>query len=143
MDHFQGITAKIISNGQIQTLYDDPDSTDTEEGYARHHYVESVAGSTFLVKVELTSQFQFYRMNPEHAVRISVKIGGNSGSSSCRTYTKESLQKAFSRGETGDYTFTGPVHFCQQTGQWMWSDYSFGNLVLSKLGLSVSTGSQH
>ena len=119
-------------------LYNDPDSAGIEESHARHYYVEAVAGSTFQVKVDLTPEFNFYKMKPEHAVRIRVKIDGNPNSTSGIYPTKESLQRKFSKGETGGHTVTGPRHFCMEMGSWMRSEYSFGNLVLSMLGLSFS-----
>ena len=103
----------------------------------RHYYIEVVAGSTFQVKVNLTSQFHFYKMKPEHDVSISVTIDGNNDSSRLIQCTKKSLQRKFSQGKLDGHTFTGPRHFCKETGQWMRSDYSFDNLVLSMLGLSV------
>ncbi len=139
MAHFQGITAEIISNGQAMDFYDSPDAAETEESHARHHYVEAVAGSTFEVKVELTSQFNFYNMKAEHAVEIFVEINGRDDGSLVMHCTKEYLQEEFSEGKSDICTFTGPTHFCKETGQWMLSDYSFGNLVLSMLGLPVST----
>ena len=42
MDHFQGITAEIISDGRVLKLYDDPDAAENEDNDARHHYVEAV-----------------------------------------------------------------------------------------------------
>lgn len=136
MDHFQGVTAEIISNGQVLNLYNDPDSAEIEESHARHHYVEAVAGSTFQVRVELTPEFNFYQMKPENAVSVLVEIDGNFESSLLLHHTKRFLQRKFSEGKTGGRTFTGPRHFCKETGQWMLSDYSFGSLALSMLGLS-------
>ena len=137
MDHFQGITAKIISNGQVLKFYDDPDAAEIEDSHARHHYVEAVAGSTFAVKVDLGLQFQFFEMKAEHAVDVSVKIDGH-GLVSYITRTKKYLQESFSKGKPETLFFPGPTQFCRETGKWMRSDYSFGNLVLSMLGLSLS-----
>ncbi len=74
MDHSQGITAEIISNVQVLTLYGDPDAAENGD---IHHYVEAVAGSTFQVKVNLTPQFNFYQMKAQDAVWFRVKIDGN------------------------------------------------------------------
>ena len=136
MDHFQGITAKIFSNGQVLKFYDDPDAAEVEDNHARHHYIEVVAGSTFDVKVDLTPQFKFHAMKAEHAVGVWIKIDGQEGGGQRKT--KKSLQEEFSRGKPYEFVFSGPRHFCQETGQWMRSDFSFGNLVLSMLGLSFS-----
>lgn len=143
MDHFQSITAEIISNGQVLNLYDDPDAAEVEESHARHYYVEVVAGSTFQVKVDLTPQFNFYKMKPEHAVKIRVEIDGIRDTARARTITKRDLQRKSSQGGTVSHTFKSLRHFCKETGQWMRGDYSFGNLVLSMLGLSVSIEYQH
>ena len=137
MNHFQGITAKIISNGQVLNFYDDPDAAEGQDSRACHYYVEAVAGSTFQVKVDLTPQFSFYKMKAGHAVKVTVTIAGRHGSLEA-IFTTKYLQQAFSRAKSCTYTFTGPKHFCKETRQWMWSDYSFGNLVLSMLDLSVS-----
>lgn len=139
MDRFQGITAKIISNGHVLELYDDPDAAEIEDTHARHHYVEAVAGSTFLVKVDLTPQFELNRMKAEHAVKVRVRIDGRRNSLYSQKFTKECLQDTFSQGKPGTAVFTGPTQFCKETGQWMLTDYSFGNLVLSTLGLSFSS----
>lgn len=42
MDHFQGITAEIISNGQLLKSYNDPDAAEIEDSHARHQYVEAL-----------------------------------------------------------------------------------------------------
>lgn len=132
MDHFQSITAEIISNGQVLNLYDDPDAAEVEESHARHYYVEVVAGSTFQVKVDLTPQFNFYKMKPEHAVKIRVEIDGIRDTARARTITKRDLQRKSSQGGTVSHTFKSLRHFCKETGQWMRGDYSFGNLVLKE-----------
>ena len=135
MDHFKGITAEISSNGQVMNLYDDPDAAENTESHAHHYYVEAVACSTFQVKVNLTPQFNFYEMQPAHAVSIGIEIDGNHDSSREIKYTKRYLQEKFSQGELGGYTFKGLKHFCSEAGKWVWSEYSFGNLVLSMSGL--------
>ena len=134
MDHFQGITAEVISNGQVLDFYEDPDAAGIEETRARHHYIEAVAESTFQVKVTLTPQFKFHRMKAKDAVRIVVRIDGGDVTSWRVLLTKEYLQGKFSTRETFERTFTGPKHFCVQTDQWMRSDYSFSKLILSMLG---------
>ncbi|KAF6237271.1 hypothetical protein HO173_004740 [Letharia columbiana] len=132
MDHFQGITAQIISNGQVLDFYDDPDAPEIPESRARHHYVEAVAGSTFQVKVNLTHRFNSCGMKAEDAVKISVVPDGNNRGGRAIKYTKKLLRESFSRVYLRSHTFTGPKHFCKETGQWMQSDYSFGNLVLKE-----------
>ena len=138
MDYFQGITAGVISNGQVLDFYEDPDAAGIEENRARHHYVEAVAGSTFQVKVTLTPEFKFCKMKAKDAVDVDVDIDGCDDSSVYVLLTKELLQEEFFTGETVEYTFTGPNHFCMQTEQWMRSDYSFSNLILSMLGSFAS-----
>lgn len=134
MDHFQGITAEVISNGQVLDFYEDPDAAGVEENRARHHYIEAVAGSTFEVKVTLKPEFKFYKMEAKDAVEIIVRIDGRHDTSLRILFTKEYLQRKFSVRETIEQTFTGPRHFCMQTDQWMRSDYSFTELILSMLG---------
>ena len=137
MNHFQGITAKIISNGQVLDFYDDPDAAEGQDSRACHYYVEAVAGSTFQVKVDLSPEFKIYKTKAEHAVKVSVIMDGKNGSQFLIRTTKY-LQEVFSRAKSGTATFTGPRHFCKETEQWMWSHYSFGNLVISMLDLSFS-----
>ena len=133
MDHFQGITAEIISSGQVLDFYEDPDAAASEDKRTRHHYIEAVAGSTFQVKVTLTPEFKFHKMKAEDAVIIRVDIDGRSDGSGQILKTKECLQEKFFTSKTYERTFTGPRHFCMQTEQWMRSDYSFSNLILSML----------
>lgn len=130
MDHFQGITVEVISNGQALDFYEDPDAAEPEEICARHHYIEAVAGSTFQVKATLTPEFKFYTMKAEDAVQILVNIDGCSSLQVLRT--KKYLQGKFSTGKTVEEPFIGPRHFCMQTKQWMLRDYSFGNLILKE-----------
>ena len=132
MGPFQGIAVQIISNGEALKLYDDPDATEIEEVHSRHHYVEAIVGSTFQVKVDLTPQFKFHHMDAEHAVSILLEIDGHDNSLIFHS-TKKELQEQFSRNQFESFVFTGPTHFCKETGRWMASDYSFGNLVLSML----------
>ena len=139
MDPFQGITAQIISNGQVLDLYDDPDAAEIEESHSRHLYVEAVAGSTFELKVDLAPHFNFYRMYPEHVVSVNVVIDGRDETSIAGSCTKRDLQSLFSQKMSKEFMFAGPAHFCEETGQWMLSDYSFGNLVLSVLFSSISS----
>ena len=136
MEHFQGITAEIISNGQVLTLYNDPDAA---ENAAIHHYVEAVAGTTFQVKVNLTPQFNFYQMKAHDAVSFRVTIDGNLDDSVY--YTQEMLQGKYARVKLDGHTFTGPEHVCKETGQWMRSDFSFCSLVLSTPCNPISTPS--
>ena len=137
MDSFQGITTEIISNDQSLILYNDPDAAEVQESHERHYYVEAMAGCTFQVKVNLTPQF---KMKRAQAVYIKVKIDGNF-TRTIRCY-KTGLQHAFSRGELGGHTFSRYPHFCDETGQWMSSDYSFGNLILGMLNIFVPNGYQ-
>ena len=135
MDPFQGITVEIVSNDQALDLYDDPDASEIKEGHSRHHYVEAVAGSTFEVKVILTSDFCFYRLGAQHAVLLRVEIDKSLKEA---TYCPMGqLRTSFSRGQTDGHTFSGSTHFCNETGKWNLSGYAFGNLVLSMLRLSI------
>ena len=137
MDPFQGITVEIVSNGRALDLYDDPEASEIEEGHSRHHYVEAVTGSTFEVKVILTSGFNFYRLGTQHAVLIRVEIDSSlKDAAYCRM---GDLRKSFSQGQIDGHTFSESTQFCNETGEWRLSDYSFGNLVLSMLCLSIST----
>ena len=137
MDSSQGINVEIVSNDQALVLYDDPDASEIAEGHSGHHYVEAVAGSTFEVKVILTSDFCFYRMSAQHAVLMQVEIDNSLKDS--RYCSMGQLRRSFSRGHMNSDTFSGSKQFCNETGEWMLSDYSFGNLALSMLCLSIST----
>ena len=137
MDPFQGIAVEIVSNGQPLDLYDDPDASEIEEGHSRHHYVEAVPGSTFEVKVTLDRDFCFYRLGAQHAVLMAVEIDSSLKLSSY--YQMEDLRKRLLLGQKYGQTFSGSRQFCNETRGWIFSDFSFGNLVLSMLGLSIST----
>ena len=139
MDPFQGITAQIISNGQVLDLYDDPDAAEIKESRSRHLYVEAVAGFTFELKVHLAPHFNFHRMHAEHVVSVTVEIDGRDETSISGSCTKKDLQSLFSQKVSKEFRFAGPAHFCEETGQWMLSDYSFGDLVLSMLCSSISS----
>lgn len=138
MNPFQGITTEIISNGQVLKFYDNLDDAEAEETHSRCHYVEAVVGSPFQVKVNLTSQFQLYGMGPEHAVSIVLRIDGRDDISLVTYCNKRYLQQRFARRHSVDSLFTGPTKCCKDTRQWMKSDFSFGNLVLSMLGSSFA-----
>lgn len=143
MDPFQGITTEIISNGQVLKIYENLDDAEAEESHSRCHYVEAVVGSPFQVKVTLARQFQLYRMGPEHAVSILLNIDGRRDIGRITHFNKRYLQQQFSRRKSVHDLFTGPVACCKETGQWMKSDYSFGNLVLSTPGSSFTIEHQN
>ena len=82
-------------------------------------------------------------MKAEHAVKIRVEIDGGHGSARSSHPTKAFLQERFTRGRPYDDTFTGVRQFCKESGQWMMCDYSFGDLVLSMLGLSALINYRH
>ena len=136
MDPFQGIAVEIVSNGQALHLYNEPDASEIEEGCSRHHYVEAVAGSTFVVKLILTSDFNCYRLGAQHAVLVRVEI--DSSLKDAAYCLMRENRESFSRGITNGHTFSGNTQFCNETGKWILSDYSFGKLVLSMLYLSIS-----
>ena len=131
MDYFEGISAEVLSNEQVLDLYESPNTATIEEVRARHQYVEAIPGTTFQVRVNLTPEFNFYKMKAQDAVEITVEIDGYYDTSLRVFFTKKEIQEDFSTGETIGQMFTGPLHFCTQTKQWMQSDYSFSNLILS------------
>ena len=135
MDCFQGITVEILSNDQALILYNDPNAAEIQDNHLRHYYVEAMIGCTFQVKVNLTPQFI---LNGAQAVDFRVEIDGNSPRSTwC---TKAYLQKAFSQGKSGGYTFSRIQYFCDKTGQWASSDHAFSTLVLGMLDLFIPSG---
>ena len=135
MDCFQGITTEIISNDQALILYNDPDAGEVQESHVRHYYVEAMVGCTFQVKANLTPQFN---LNRAQAVRIKVLIDDSIDSQIKRATTH--IQNAFSRGKSSGHTFRLSKHFCNETGQWMSSEFSFGSLILGRLDLSMPNG---
>ena len=137
MDPFEGVTVGIVSNNQALNLYDDPDASEIKEGYSRNHYVEAVAGSTFEVKVVLTSDFKMYRLGAQYAVLLRVEM--DNSLRDAKYCTMRQVRQSLSRGQTDGHTFSGSKHFCNETGKWMLSGYAFGNLVLSMLRLSIPT----
>ena len=131
MDYFEGISAEVLCNEQVLDLYESPNTATIEEVRARHQYVEAVPGTTFQVRVNLTSEFNFYQMKAQDAVEIIVEVDGCDDTSLRVFFTKKEIQEEFSTGETIGQMFTGPDHYCMQTEQWMRSDYCFSNLILS------------
>lgn len=120
----------IISNGQVLKFYNDPDAAELEGSHSRHHYVEAVAGSTFKVKVNLRPEFKIHKMKAEHGVRFKAEFDGTLSNSV--TLSKRNLSR-----RSASYTFEGQEHL-SNTGQSMLSEYSFGSLVLSMLGLWIA-----
>lgn len=142
MDPFQGIIVQVLSNREPVDLYDDPDAAENEHERTRNHYVEAVTGAKFMVKVMLTTDFNLYHLRPEDAIRIRMNLDGRQVSW-YRDVPRDEIEKNHLRGEPGCHTFEAVTHFCHRTGQWMRSDFVFGELKTSMTNYYSSRYSSH
>ena len=130
MDPFKGILVQVISDGQILSSYDDPDTSDNENPYQRQRYIEAVTGATFAVKVIITDQFNFCHLSRKDAVAVSFRVDGLSWDLGYYQ-TRKYIEKGFEAGEPCCFEFDKFTHFSDKTGQWMESEYSFNALKIS------------
>ena len=133
MDPFRGIIVQVLSNGKILKFYDDPDATEIGDHRTRQHYIEAVTGATFEVKVLLTNEFDLGQLEPNDAVWVELEFD-DWHRNWYRYLTRRELERNFRQGLPGTYNFSSISHFSGETGQWISSDFSFGNLVLSTPG---------
>ncbi len=130
MDPFKGILVQVISNGQILSSYDDPDTNDNENPYQRQRYIEAVTGATFAVKVIITDQFDFCHINRGDGVAVRFSVDGLNRDLGYYQ-TREDIEKYFRAGIPCCFKFDKFTHFSDKTGRWMESEYSFNALKLS------------
>lgn len=131
MDPFQGIVIQVISNGQPLELYEDPDAAEIENDCIRQQYVEAVAGSTFSVKVMLTTEFNIHQLRGVDGVNIALKIDGQ-GIEWASLLSRANIEADLLRGRPGGTTFNNVMEFCPKSGRWIKSDLMFGKLAIKE-----------
>lgn len=135
MDPFQGIEVQVISNGQCLKLYDDPDVADTGTERTKQHYIEAVTGATFEVRVTLTSKFKFHNLRPTNAIRVTMSVDGQD-ENRAKYFIRQDTEPELLRGQRKEETFHGVTHFCPATRRWLYGDYAFARLEISKLNIN-------
>lgn len=131
IDPFKGIIVQIISKGTVLDLYNDPDLSEEDDPYASQKYIEVTAGSTFQVKVLLTSDFQLYNIQPRDTVCVTLGIDGSDVFRTAKQESRRTIERYATSGRPTTFEFSNFDHF-SEAGEWIRSDYSFGNLNLRK-----------
>ena len=129
MDPFEGINVEITSNGEVLTLYNDPDDVPSHDSRVRQRYIEAVTGATFEVKVRVDHRFTLFSLGRNDAVRASIDYDRN------YKYGKNLLiDPLLHNSRSGDVscTFTRIYNFCPETRQWKSGATTFGALVTSE-----------
>lgn len=132
MDPFEGIVVQIVSDGRVLDFYDDPDLPDVDNGRTRQQYVEAVTGSTFCVRITLTRDFPLYQLQDVDAVLYSINFDGEPQTRRNHS-TVKSLRSNWLRNEPAGHTLRTIRYICPRTGEWVRSQYAFGDLKLSRL----------
>ena len=126
MDPFEGIDVEIISNGEVLTLYNDPDDEPGHDSRVRQRYIEAVTGATFEVKVRVDHRFSLFSLGGNDAIRASVDYD------STYKYGKNMLiDPLLHNSGFGDVscTFTRMHNFWPETRPWKSGATTFGALV--------------
>ena len=127
MDPFEGIDVEIISNGEVLTLYHDPDDEPSHNSRVRQRYIEAVTGATFEVKICVDHRFNLFSLGKNDAVLATVYYD------STHCYEKSLLLDPISGFGGGvSYTFTQIYNFYPETHQWKSGAPTFGALITSE-----------
>lgn len=116
MDPLKGIIVQIISGGKILKTYDDSESNEEDDRYTRQRYVEALAGSSFQVKVLLTTQFRLYHLKPEDGVQVTLDIDGRDVVRTNLFHRRKSIDKEFLKGRPATFEFSSIEHFSAEAG---------------------------
>ncbi len=130
MDPFEGIDVEIISNGEVLTLYNDPDDEPSHDSRVRQRYIEAVTGAIFAVKIRVDHRFSLFSLGRNDAVRATVYYD-----STHKYGTDLLIDPLFHnpRFETGvSCTFNRVYNFCPETRQWKSGATTFGALRTSE-----------
>lgn len=134
MNPFRGITVQIIVNGQSLPFYDDPDEVEDASQYTRQKYIEAVANSAFQVKILLNRDFDLCginRLKGKGAVLLNIDLGQRRR---CHIGLLSSeIEQSWAQGRPAEYTFKRIKHFCEESGQWVQSSFTFAELESSTL----------
>ncbi|KAK0512660.1 hypothetical protein JMJ35_004677 [Cladonia borealis] len=124
MDPFEGIDVEIISNGEVLTLYNDPDDEPSHNPRVRQRYIEAVTGATFEVKIRVDHRFSLFSLGKNDAVQATVYYDSTHG------YSKSlPIDPLSGFGGGVSCTFTRIYNFCPETRQWKSGATTFGALV--------------
>lgn len=130
MDPFEGMHVEIISNGEVLTLYNDPDDEPSHDPRVRQRYIEAVTGAIFEIKIGVDGHLNLYSLGKNDAVRASIHYD------STHRYGDDLLVDALlNSSRFGGYvsrTFTHIHDFCPKIGQWKVGATTFGALVTSE-----------
>ena len=130
MDPFEGIHVNIISNGEVLTLYNDPDDEPSHHPRARQRYIEAVTGATFEVEIGFDCHFDLFSLGRNDAIGASIHYD-----STHRYGVFLPVDALLNRSRFGGYvshTFTKIYDFCPKIGQWKVGATTFGALVTSE-----------
>lgn len=129
MDLFEGTHVEVVSNGEVLTLYNDPDDEPSHDPRVRQRYVEAVTGATFEVRVCVDRRFNLFSLGRNDAVRATITYD------STHKYGKNLVVDPLlhaSRSKELTHTFTNMYNFCPKSGQWKGGATTFGALVTSE-----------
>ena len=130
MDPFEGTHVEVISNGEVLTLYNDPDDEPSHDPRVRQRYVEAVTGATFEVRVCVDRRFNLFSLGRNDAV--SATIYYDSTHKYAKNFLVDALLDDSRVGGRVSRTFTHIHNFCPKTGQWKTGDTTFGALMTSE-----------
>ena len=129
MDPFEGVNVEIISNGEVLTLYNDPDDEPSHNARVRQRYIEAVTGATFVIMVHLDHRFSLFSLGRNDAIWATVQYD------STHSYGKYLLIDPLlhnSRFGGVSCTFSRIYNFCSETRQWKSGAVTFGALATSE-----------
>ena len=130
MDPLKGVLVQIISDGEPLELYDDPDAQEAVDEDYRRRYVEAVTGSSFTVRVLLTTDFDLRNYSACDYIQVRLKLDAIEAHWSDRTVCAD-IEKRFLRGRAEYFIFSSIVEFDLETEQWVEKNFCFGNLETS------------
>ncbi|CAO1604100.1 hypothetical protein XANCAGTX0491_007666 [Xanthoria calcicola] len=139
MAHYEGVTVKVITNGEPCPMYDDPDADGHEDPFSvsspPQKYIEAIAGTKFAISATLDPNFRFSGCD---AVRFNFFFD-----SSFRS-TQIDLMPNDAGGRAADQRTVvvgSRIKFCTLTSQWQRGDMAFGELKVEEAsdgGLTLS-----
>lgn len=130
MAHYEGVTVKVITNGEPCPMYDDPDADGHEDPFSvsspPQKYIEAIAGTKFAISATLDPNFRFSGCD---AVRFNFFFD-----SSFRS-TQIDLMPNDAGGRAADQRTVvvgSRIKFCTLTSQWQRGDMAFGELKVGE-----------
>lgn len=128
MDPFQGIYVEVISNGEVLTLYNDPDDEPSHDPRVRQRYIEAVTGAVFEVRVRVDRHFNLFSLGKNDVVWAKIDYDKT------HLYNGDLLINPLLHryGGSVSCTFSHINNFCPKEGQWKIGATTFGALVTSE-----------